>query len=235
MRLDKFLADTTALTRSLASKAVKQKRVQVNGELAKSAALKLTKTDAVQLDNELISWPEGLRYFVLHKPQGYVCANSDSLHPLVFDLLKGVINKQDLHTIGRLDLDTTGLLLITDDGQFSHRLTSPKHKIEKTYRAHLAEPLDSDAEALFAQGIMLEDDEKPTLPAKLERISDTEVLLTICEGRYHQVKRMFAALGNLVVKLHRECFGALNLSEMNLNEGEFRQLTAAELLKLNGG
>lgn len=232
MRLDKFLADTTDLTRSLATKAVKQKRVQVNGEAPKSAAIKISAADRITLDGEPLFFPASQRYFVLHKPQGHVCANSDSLHPLVFDLLKGVINKKDLHTIGRLDIDTTGILLITDDGQFSHRLTSPKYKVEKIYRATLAEPLRADAESLLAQGVVLEDDDTPTLPAQLERLTDTEVRLTICEGRYHQVKRMFAALGNSVTALHRERFGALQLSELGLNEGEFRELSEEELQRL---
>ncbi|HUH57086.1 MAG TPA: 16S rRNA pseudouridine(516) synthase, partial [Pseudomonadales bacterium] len=186
----------------------------------------------ITLDGETLSLNTGLRYFVMNKPQGYICANRDSLNPLVFDLLTGITKKQKLHTVGRLDIDTSGLLFITDDGQWSHQLTSPRRKIAKTYRAWLAEDLRSDAEELFKQGIELEDDPTPTLPAELERINDQEVLLTIYEGRYHQVKRMFAALGNAVVKLHRERIGGLTLQQLNVNEGEFRELSDEELEQL---
>ena len=232
MRLDKFIADSTELTRSLAAKAVKQKRVLVNGERPKTASLQVTEEDQITLDDEVLSLQSGLRYFVMNKPQGYICANRDSLNPLVFDLLTGVIQKQKLHTVGRLDIDTSGLLFITDDGQWSHQLTSPRRKIAKTYRAWLAEDLRADAEDLLKTGIVLEDDPEPTLPAELERINDQEVLITIYEGRYHQVKRMFAALGNAVVKLHRERIGGLTLAELNVNEGEFRDLTKEELEQL---
>lgn len=232
MRLDKFIADSTELTRSLAAKAVKQKRVLVNGERPRTASLQVTEEDLITLDGETLSLNTGLRYFVMNKPQGYICANRDSLNPLVFDLLTGITKKQKLHTVGRLDIDTSGLLFITDDGQWSHQLTSPRRKIAKTYRAWLAEDLRSDAEELFKQGIELEDDPTPTLPAELERINDQEVLLTIYEGRYHQVKRMFAALGNAVVKLHRERIGGLTLQQLNVNEGEFRELSDEELEQL---
>lgn len=229
LRLDKFLTSTTDLTRSLAAKAIKQKRVSVNGELAKSAAQKVTPEDNIRLDNEPLLLELGFRYYLLNKPAGFVCANSDSLHPLVFDLLTEEINKQQLHTVGRLDLDTTGLLLITDNGQFSHHLTSPRRKVAKVYRAWLAEPLITEAEEQLAKGIILDDDPKPTLPASLERISEREVLITVYEGRYHQVKRMFAALGNAVEKLHREQLGALKLDEQALPQGKYRPLKTAEV------
>lgn len=232
MRLDKFIADSTELTRSLAAKAVKQKRVLVNGERPRTASLQVTEEDLITLDGEALSLNTGLRYFVMNKPQGYICANRDSLNPLVFDLLTGITKKQKLHTVGRLDIDTSGLLFITDDGKWSHVLTSPRRLVAKTYRAWLAEDLRSDAEELFKQGIELEDDPTPTLPAELERINDQEVLLTIYEGRYHQIKRMFAALGNAVVKLHRERVGGLTLQQLNVNEGEFRELTDEELDQL---
>lgn len=233
MRLDKFIADSTELTRSLAAKAVKQKRVLVNDERPRTASLQVTEEDKITLDGETLRLNTGLRYFVLNKPQGYICANRDSLNPLVFDLLTGITKKQKLHTVGRLDIDTSGLLFITDDGQWSHQLTSPRRKTAKTYRAWLAEDLHADAEELFKQGVVLEDDPEPTLPAELERVNDQEVLLTIYEGRYHQVKRMFAALGNAVVKLHRERIGGLTLDELNISEGEFRDLTEEELKKLS--
>lgn len=229
MRLDKFLSETTELTRSLAAKAIRQKRVAVNGQVVTQAATKVSAEDIVTLDDEQLELDSGFRYFLINKPAGYVCANRDSLHPLVFDLLTDEINKDKLHTVGRLDLDTTGLLLITDDGQFSHHLTSPRRKQSKTYRAWLAEDLCADAEERFLEGVMLDNDDKPTLPAELVRITEREVLLTIYEGRYHQVKRMFAALGNAVEKLHREQLGDLKLDEQALPQGKYRPLETAEI------
>lgn len=230
MRLDKFLADTTDLTRSLATKAVKQGRVLVNGDKPKTAAVKIADTDVVTLDGEALTLESGFRYIIMNKPAGYVCTHRDSTHPLVFDLLEGINKPRDLHTVGRLDVDTTGLLLITDDGQWSHILTSPKRHKPKVYRAWLAEDLCDEAELRFERGILLEDDDTPTLPAQLQRITPREVLVTIHEGRYHQVKRMFAALGNHVEKLHRESMGGLELPA-DLAVGEYRPLTEEEIAR----
>jgi 16S rRNA pseudouridine516 synthase len=141
-------------------------------------------------------------------------------------------NIDKLHTVGRLDLDTTGLLLITDDGQWSHKISSPKHECAKTYRAWLADPVEDSAIAQFAEGVMLRGEKTLTKPAQLEIISPTECLLTIHEGRYHQVKRMFAAIGNKVVQLHRERVGPLTL-DTSLAEGEYRQLTPEEVSLFN--
>lgn len=232
MRLDKFLSDHTQLTRSLATKAIKQGRVFVNGVKAKTGAAKLDlNTDEVKFDHEPIQTQSAFRYYMMHKPKGVICANQDGEHALVFDLMSNEINPQRLHTVGRLDKDTTGLLLITDDGQWSHVITSPKHHQAKTYRAWLAQPLIETAEARVQQGIVLNDDVKPTLPGILKRISDTEILLTINEGRYHQVKRMMGALGNRVVDLHREKIGAITLDE-SLKPGEYRPLTQTEIESL---
>lgn len=232
LRLDKFLADSTELTRSLAAKAIRAQRVTVNGVLARSAAQKVSTQDHICLDDQPLLLETGLRYFLLHKPPGYVCANRDSLYPLVFDLLTEVSNKQQLHTVGRLDVDTSGLLLITDDGQFSHQLTSPRRHVVKVYRAWLAEPLIAEAEERLAQGLLLDNDPKPTRPAHLQRLSDTEVLISLTEGRYHQVKRMFAALGNAVTQLHRQQFGHLSLDAQALPQGQYRPLTDEEVALL---
>ncbi|MCC5853221.1 MAG: pseudouridine synthase, partial [Alkalimonas sp.] len=132
-----------------------------------------------------------------------------------------------LNPVGRLDLDTTGLLLITDDGQWLHRITSPKHHVAKTYRVWLADPIPADAAAKFGEGVLLRGEKDPTLPAELEVVAEREALLTIHEGRYHQVKRMFAALGNKVVRLHREKIGDFQLPA-DLVEGEYRQLRDTE-------
>ncbi len=232
MRLDKYLCECSDLTRSLATRALKNKLVSVNGQMIKSGSIQITPgKDVVCLNEQVLTLHQGFRYYMMNKPLGVVCANRDSDHPLVFDLLYDEPNIHKLHTVGRLDLDTTGLLLITDDGKWSHFITSPKHHQSKTYRAWLAEPLRSDAEQLLATGIELRNETRKTQPAILERITDTEVLLTLNEGKYHQVKRMFAALGNHVEGLHREKIGTLEL-DPELGEGEYRELSESEINSL---
>jgi len=230
MRLDKFICDCTGLTRTQAGKSIRQGLVSINGKLVKQAARQVSVTDQVTLDDEPLQLI-GPRYIMLHKPAGYVCANDDPEHPIVFTLLDEPLVER-LHTVGRLDLDTTGLLLLTDDGQWSHRLTSPKHHVAKTYRVWTADPIPADAIAQFAAGVMLRGEKEPTKPAELELVSDNEALLTIHEGRYHQVKRMFAAIGNKVERLHRERIGALQLPA-DLAEGEYRSLSERELQTLS--
>jgi 16S rRNA pseudouridine516 synthase len=230
MRLDKFVCDCTGLTRSQAGKLIRQGEIQLNGMLCKQPAQQIKTSDVVLLDDEPLQLT-GPRYILLHKPAGYVCSTDDPDHNTVFVLLdEPNINK--LHTVGRLDLDTTGLLLITDDGQWSHKISSPKHECAKTYRAWLADPVEHSAIALFAEGVLLRGEKTPTKPAQLEIVSPTECLLTIHEGRYHQVKRMFAAIGNKVVQLHRERVGPLSL-DAGLAEGEYRHLTAEEISLFN--
>ena len=226
MRLDKFVCDCTGLTRSQAGKLIRQGEVSVNALLCKQPATQLKAGDQVMLADELLQL-SGPRYFMLHKPAGYVCSTDDPDHNTVFTLLdEPALDK--LHPVGRLDLDTTGLLLITDDGQWSHKISSPRHHCAKTYRAWLADPVEQSAVALFAQGVLLRGEQHPTKPAQMEIISPTECLLTIHEGRYHQVKRMFAALGNKVVRLHREQIGTLKL-DADLAEGAYRFLRPDEV------
>jgi 16S rRNA pseudouridine516 synthase len=235
MRLDKFLCETQGVSRSIAGNMVKKGRVFINQKRAASPSLKIKPNeDNITLDSKDINAVTGFRYFMMYKPEGVVCANQDSEHSIVFDLMQTTINLQTLHTVGRLDIDTTGLLFITDDGQWSHALTSPKHQHDKTYRAWLAEPLIDVAEARCREGIMLNNENHSTKPAKLQRVTNTEVLLTISEGRYHQVKRMFAALGNRVIKLHRENISGVQLDE-NLKLGEYRELTTEEKILLGIG
>ena len=224
MRLDKFICDCTELTRSQAGKVIRQGLVTVDQQLCKQPATQVKATQQIELDGELLQII-GLRYFVMHKPAGYVCSTDDPDHNTIFALMDEPMQSR-LHTVGRLDLDTTGLLLITDDGQWSHQISSPKHECAKTYRAWLADPVDASAIALFEAGVMLNGEKHPTKPAQLEIVTPQECLLTIHEGRYHQVKRMFAAIGNKVVKLHREQIGSFKLGD-DLAEGEYRELTAA--------
>lgn len=227
MRLDKFIAEQTGLTRSQAAKALKSGVVSVNEEIEKSGARKVSAEDIIRYEGELLEWLEGGQYFMLYKPQGYVCSHDDGEYPTVFQFFDyPLMNK--LHTAGRLDVDTTGLILLTDDGQWSHRITSPKHHCEKTYLVTLADPVEAFYAQQLAEGILLRGEKEPCLPAKMEILDDYNVNLTISEGRYHQVKRMFAALGNKVEALHRWRIGDIVLDE-SLEEGEYRALSDKEI------
>lgn len=227
MRLDKFLAEQTGLTRSQAGKALRSGAVSVNGIIEKNSAAKISETDLICYQGEMLEWVSTGQYFMLYKPQGYVCSHDNGDYPTVFSFFDYPLN-QHLHCAGRLDVDTTGLVLLTDDGQWSHRITSPKHHCEKTYLVTLADPIEAHYAEEFAKGILLRGEKSPTLPASFEAIDDYNVHLTISEGRYHQVKRMFAALGNKVVALHRWKIGDIVLDD-DLCEGELRPLTAQEI------
>ncbi|VTU05901.1 pseudouridine synthase [Actinobacillus porcinus] len=227
MRLDKFLAEQTGLTRSQAAKVLRQGAVEINGEIEKSGAVKVSPADEIIFDGERLEWVVGNQYFMLNKPQNCVCSHDDGDYPTVYHFFDYPLAGR-LHTAGRLDADTTGLVLLTDDGQWSHCITSPKHHCEKTYLVTLADPVESHYQTACEQGILLRGEKAPTKPAKLEILDDYNVNLTISEGRYHQVKRMFAALGNKVVALHRWRVGNVVLDEQ-LEEGEFRPLTEEEI------
>ncbi len=183
----------------------------------------------VRVDGEPLDPPHGL-LVAMHKPVGVTCSTKDPGR-VVYDLLPARWKARDpiVSPVGRLDKDTSGLLLFTDDGQLLHRLTSPKHHQPKVYRAQLAEDLRGDEGALFAAGTLLLDGEsKPLLPAVFEALGPREARLTLHEGRYHQVRRMFAATGNAVVALHREAIGGLTLDALGLAAGGWRMLTADE-------
>lgn len=227
MRLDKFLAENTGLTRSQATKALRQNEVMLNGEIVKNGALKVSAADQIHFAGRLLDWVEQGQYFMLYKPQGYVCSNDDGDYPTIYQFFDYPLATK-LHSAGRLDVDTTGLVLLTDDGQWSHRVTSPKHHCEKTYLVTLADPVESHYQQACEQGILLRGEKTPTKPAKLDIIDDYNVNFTISEGRYHQVKRMFVALGNKVVALHRWKIGDTEL-DTQLDEGEFRSLTEVEI------
>jgi 16S rRNA pseudouridine516 synthase len=189
--------------------------------------------DQVRIDGEPLDPAPGM-ILMLHKPAGYTCSTKDK-GLLVYDLLPERYRLRDpvLSTVGRLDRDTSGLLLMTDDGQLLHRIVSPKARLDKVYQASLAQDLTGDEGARFASGsFMLEADDKPLLPAELEVLGPRSARLTLHEGRYHQVRRMFAAAGNHVQALHRCQIGGLTLGD--LAEGQWRMLDAADLATLFG-
>lgn len=226
MRLDKFLSQNSDSSRSLIQQAIKAGRVSVNDVVAKKGDQKLVGDEIVTLDGNIVE-PFKTRYLMLHKPLGYVCANSDSDYPTVVDLIR-MPRWQELQIVGRLDIDTTGLVLLTDDGQWNHRITSPRHECDKIYRVTTANPISDETAALFAAGVQLHGEKAHTRPAQLEFLSSHEARLKIHEGKYHQIKRMFAAAGNLVVALHRESIGSIRLDPA-LAPGEYRALTDDEI------
>lgn len=225
MRLDKFISHATGMPRDVAKRAVRKKSVTVNGETIKNAAQQVSPEDVITLNNRQIEL-RGPRYIMLHKPAGYVCATEDGDHPIVLDLLDE--DSAGLSIAGRLDLDTTGLVLLTDDGQWLHRVISPKRECHKVYEVQLQEPVSPETIEQFAQGILLRGEDKPTIPAECVSLPDNAAIVTLSEGRYHQVKRMFAACGNHVVALHRRQIGSVTLGA-DLPEGKFRDLTPEEV------
>lgn len=239
MRLDKFICKSTELTRNEAKKLLKSGEVRVNGEVAKNAAMQVHENNAITIDGQVLT-ARTSRYFMLHKVVDSICSNVDEVYPSVLHFID-VDKAFDLHIAGRLDADTTGLVLITDDGRWSHNVISPKKDCQKTYRVWLRDVITEnkapDLVTQFKQGIQLQGEPSLTRPAILELVTETEsalhnnetneVLLTITEGKYHQVKRMFAAVGNRVVGLHREQIGGIELGD--LAPGEWRSLTAEEV------
>lgn len=185
--------------------------------------------ERMEIDGEPLDPPHGV-VILLHKPLGMTCSHKED-GALVYDVLPDRWRRRDpaISTIGRLDKDTSGLLLMTDDGDLLHRVISPKKHVAKVYRARLARPLEGSEVALFASGdMMLEGDDKPLKPAGLEILSPTEARVSVTEGRYHMVRRMFAAVGNHVEALHRERLGGLSLPD-DLPAGDWRLLAAEEI------
>ncbi|WP_195415493.1 pseudouridine synthase [Enterocloster citroniae] len=232
MRLDKFLGEMGHGTRSQIKDMAKRGRIQVNGQVAKATDLKICPdADQVTVDGALVGYAK-MEYYMLNKPQGVVSARTDNHYETVVGLIGDAL-RQDLFPVGRLDVDTEGLLLITNDGEMAHNLLSPKKHVDKVYMARLSGTLPKDAAKRLEEGILLEDGTR-TLPAKFEYAGEDkgqEVLLTIREGKFHQVKRMFEALGCQVVYLKRLSMGPLRL-DPDLEPGEYRPLSEEEIRSL---
>lgn len=227
MRLDKFLSQQLGISRSLILRELRAGLVTIDGEMVKSGSTKIAPEQEVAYNGNVLTQILGPRYFMLNKPIGYVCSTDDPVNPTILYFIDEPLAYK-LHAAGRLDIDTTGLVLLTDNGQWSHRITAPKHHCEKTYHVTLEEPIAEGVAEQFQKGVQLNGEKDLTKPAKLEIITPTEVKLTISEGKYHQVKRMFAAVGNHVSALHRERIGDITLDE-TLTEGEYRPLTEEEI------
>lgn len=229
MRLDKFVHTIQKVSRSDATKLIKSGVVFVNGVVVKSASVHVKETDTIEMNGETLCLQEATEelYFILHKPAGFVCANDDSNYPPVTKLITHP-RARELHSAGRLDADTTGLVLLTTDGQWSHRVASPNKQCGKTYQVTLDRELTPEMIFQLENGLVLHGENKATKPATIECIHEKMVLLTIHEGKYHQVKRMFAAVGNHVIRLHRQQVGPITL-DVTLAEGCFRALTKDEI------
>lgn len=233
VRLDKYLADMGIGTRSEIKDWIRKGRVRLNQDICRKPEMKVdTARDEVYFNEKQINYQEYL-YLMLHKPAGVVSATIDNVSRTVLDLIKDKQGKE-LFPVGRLDKDTEGLLLLTNDGDLAHRLLSPKKHVDKVYYARvLGRVTDTDQEA-FRQGVQIEED-YTTLPAKLQILNSgdiSETLLTIQEGKFHQVKRMFEAVGKEVIYLKRLSMGGLSL-DPSLAPGEYRELTVEEIAYLN--
>lgn len=228
-RLDKLLSELGVGTRSQIKEAAKKGRISVNGKVVRETSQKVnSKSDEICLDSVPLTYVE-YEYIMLNKPIGVVSATEDGRHRTVLDLITDSV-RRDLFPVGRLDIDTEGLLLLTNDGKLAHRLLSPKHHVEKTYYLTTDKEILPQAVWQMAEGLRV-DEEFTALPAKLEIIEKNSAYLTICEGKFHQVKRMMEAVGCKVTYLKRISMGSLTLDE-TLNPGEYRKLTHDELDKL---
>lgn len=232
-RLDKFLCSQGTLTRSEAGRLVRAGRVSVDGAVCRDPSRKVdVSKQTVAVDSREIGYARHV-YFMLNKPAGILCVSRDPKARTVIDLLPQEYRRRGLFPAGRLDKDTHGLVLITDDGEFAHELLSPRHHVPKRYRARLDKPLTDTAAQAFRDGPTLEDGTK-CLPAQvtvIEAGDEPLVEVVIYEGKYHQIKRMFAAVGCHVVWLKRDAMGGLNLDE-SLPEGGCRPLTEEEKISI---
>lgn len=230
IRLDKLIADSGVASRREARDLVKAGRIKVDGAIVSAADMKIdASVSEILLDGERLDHSEN-RYIMLYKPNGVVSATEDPTEKTVIDLLPENLRRQGLFPVGRLDKDTTGLLLLTNDGVFSHSIISPKHHVSKLYRAAVTGTLDEEDVRAFEAGITLGDGSR-CMSAKLEIIRPSVGHVTIYEGKYHQVKRMFASRGKYVTALHRLAIGSLELDD-SLSPGQFRELTPDEKDKI---
>ncbi len=236
MRIDRYFSSQEICSRSEIKTALRRGLVTVNGTVIKQADYKIDpEQDTIMLEGKEVSYRRYV-YYMLNKPMGVVSATEDKKQKTVLDLVPPELYRSDLFPAGRLDKDTTGFVLLTNDGDFAHKILAPKSHIEKTYHAGVLHPITEEDIAAFSQGITLKSGEE-CLPAKLRLLQEgddahpTVCEVIICEGKYHQIKKMFEARGNKVVTLRRVKMGELHLDE-TLKEGQCRIITAQELDKI---
>lgn len=227
MRVDRFLSNLPQFNRKQVRLLLVERRVTVEGVAVSDPHHDVREFSQVCVDGEILQAGKPARYFMLHKPQGCVSATSDPQHPTVLDLLDEP-DKADLHIAGRLDFNTTGLMLITNDGQWSRRLTQPQTKLPKVYHVQTEQDIGPHYAQTFAAGVYFAFEDLTTQPAELVRLGPRTARLSIIEGRYHQVKRMFGHFDNKVTGLHRERMGPLVL-DASLAPGQYRPLTDDEI------
>ncbi len=227
MRLDRFLSNLPRFSRKDVRLALLAGRIKVDGKTVKDPLQDIREFSHVQLDDEVLQVGKPARYFMLHKPPGCVSATVDPQHPTVLDLLQEP-DKQDLHIAGRLDFNTSGLMLITNDGQWSRRLTQPITKLPKVYDVQTEQEIGEHYIEKFVEGFYFAFEDLTTQPARLTILGSHRARLSIVEGRYHQVKRMFGFFNNKVLYLHRESMGPLALDPA-LEPGEYRPLRQDEI------
>ena len=231
VRVDKILSELGFGSRQEIKKYVKAGKVRINDNIVKKPEEKLnSEKDKLYFDGIEVEVEE-FETFILYKPAGYVCATNDNVHKTVMELIDS--KRKNIVPVGRLDLDTEGILILTNDGALNHRLVSPASHVDKTYYAVFEGKLDENAVEMTKNGLDIGEGEV-SKPAKLEIISDNEILLTIHEGKFHQVKRMVKALGGEVTYLKRVAFGGLILDDLKLNKGESRKITEIEMEMLKG-
>ena len=230
MRLDRFLSNLPRFSRKEVRLALLANRVRVDGDTIRDPLHEVREFSQVMLDDEVLQSGKPARYFMLHKPPGCVSATVDPQHPTVLDLLDEP-DKHDLHIAGRLDFNTSGLMLITNDGQWSRRLTQPTTKLPKVYYVETEQEIGEHYVTKFEEGFYFAFENLTTLPAQLTLLDSRRARLSIVEGRYHQVKRMFGFFDNKVLHLHRESMGPLVLDPA-LAPGQYRPLTAEEIQQI---
>ncbi len=229
MRLDKFVCKSTNLSRAQAVECIRAGKVVVNAVAVLLESVQVHENNTITLNGQLLK-PREFRYLMLHKPANTICSNVDETYPSLFSALD-IARSDELHVAGRLDADTTGLVLATDDGRWSFDIIRPQKHCKKVYRVGLSQPIEAgqinDMTAQFTAGLQLQGEAALTRPAQLQILGPKDVLLTITEGKFHQVKRMFASIGKRVVSLHREKIGEVSL---DVEVGAWRYLTPAEEL-----
>lgn len=228
-RIDRYLSKHLNINRRDIKLMLAQGRIVINDKIIREVNTIVEEFDRVVFDGDVLQDKKPL-YIMLHKPVGVVSATKDIIHKTVVDLLAGYSEEEinSLHIVGRLDLNTSGLLLLTNDGRWSRRLMAPEEKVDKVYRVVVEKNLDDDYISAFAEGMYFPFEDITTQPAQLRIVSDKVAEVVLMEGKYHQIKRMFGRFRNSVVGLHRSSIGNLQLDE-RLEEGRSRQLTSAEV------